>query len=50
MLVLRLDLGLGLDVTGLVNNHWHVYHVKINRVSVTVTIIITSTRHTRFHN
>ena len=22
----------GLEVTGLVNNHWHAYHVKINRV------------------
>ena len=37
--------GLGLDVTGLVNNHCHVYHVIINCVSVTITIrVATSTR------
>ena len=38
--------GLGLDVTGLVNNHYHVYHVIINCVSVTITITISTT--TRF--
>ena len=37
---------LGLDVTGLVNNHYHVYHVIINCVSVTITITISTT--TRF--
>ena len=42
--------GLGLDVTGLVNNHCHVYHVIINCVSVTITITITisSSTTTRF--
>ena len=38
--------GLGLDVTGLVNNHCHVYHVIINCVNVTITITIATT--TRF--
>ena len=32
--------GLGLDVTGLVNNHCHVFHVIISCVSVTITITI----------
>ena len=35
--------GLGLDVTGLVNNHCHVYHVIINCVNVTITITIATT-------
>ena len=47
MLVLGLaSSGLGLDVTGLVNNHCHVYHVIINCVSVTITVTIATT--TRF--
>ena len=42
----KFGLGLGLDVTGLVNNHCHVYHVIINCVNVTITITIATT--TRF--
>ena len=42
-LAVMLVLGLGLDITGLVNNHCHVYHVIINCVSVTITITISTT-------